>query len=83
MLVGGYEVSQTWLILHCVDTKFDYLPNLTFYRWDAISRVLMVVNSSINFLIYCMGSQQFKVRTKGREVAANSIFGLSQIVVCE
>ena len=61
IVVGGYEVSKTWLILHCVASGAEYMPNLTFYRWDTVSRLLMVVNSSINFLIYCTGSEQFKV----------------------
>ena len=59
--IGGYEVSQTWLILHCVKAGAEYMPNLTFYYWDEISRLLMVVNSAINFLIYCTGNDQFKV----------------------
>ena len=62
ILVGGYEVSKTWQILHCVSSDAEYMPDLTFYRWDTISRLLMVINSSINFLIYCTGSEQFKVR---------------------
>ena len=61
--LGGYEVSNTWLILRCVAKGSKYLSTLTFYRWDTISRLLMVINSSINFLIYCAGSQQFKVCT--------------------
>ena len=64
ILVGGYEVSKTWLILHCVSLDAEYMPDLTFYRWDTISRLLMVINSSVNFLIYCTGSEQFKVRFK-------------------
>ncbi len=61
MLVGGYEVSETWLILQCVEADYEYMPNLTFYEWDTVSRLLMVVNSAINFLIYCTGNQLFKV----------------------
>ena len=61
--VGGYEVSKTWLILHCVENKAEYMPHMTFYYWDTVSRLLMVINSSINFLIYCAGSDQFKVNT--------------------
>ena len=60
-VLGSFEVSNTWLILRCVENKVKYLSTLTFYRWDCISRLLMVVNSSINFLIYCTGSDQFKV----------------------
>ena len=67
--LGGYEVSNTWLILRCVAKGSKYLSTLTFYRWDTISRLLMVINSSINFLIYCAGSQQFKVNLRSfREV---------------
>ena len=62
--LGGYEVSNTWLILRCVAKGSKYLSTLTFYRWDTISRLLMVINSSINFLIYCAGSQQFKVNLR-------------------
>ena len=64
MILGSYEVSNTWLILRCVENKVKYLSTLEFYKWDSISRLLMVINSSINFLIYCMGSEQFKVSTK-------------------
>lgn len=60
-VLGSFEVSNTWLILRCLENKVKYLSPLTFYRWDCISRLLMVVNSSINFLIYCTGSDQFKV----------------------
>ncbi len=48
MLVGGYEVSVTWLILHCVEARFEYLPNLTFYRWDAVSRY---TNMFLSFMV--------------------------------
>ena len=61
IMVAGYEVSQTWLILHCVHNDSEYMPVLPFYYWDSISRLFMVVNSSINFLVYCTGSDQFKV----------------------
>ena len=64
MILGSYEVSQTWQILICVEHKLKYVNSLTFYRWDSISRLLMVINSSINFFIYVIGNEQFKV--KGR-----------------
>lgn len=34
---------------------------LTFYKADTVARLLMVINSSINFLVYCAGSSQFQV----------------------
>ena len=36
IVVGGYEVSKTWLILQCVASDAEYMPNLTFYRWVKI-----------------------------------------------
>jgi len=60
IVVVGYEVSQTWLILHCVQNGSEYMPVLPFYYWDSISRLFMVINSSVNFLVYCTGSDQFK-----------------------
>ena len=61
IVVAGYEVSQTWLILHCVQNGSEYMPVLPFYYWDSISRLFMVINSSLNFLVYCTGTDQFKV----------------------
>ena len=63
ILVGGFEVTKTWIILKCAENNFDYHENLYFFQWDTISRVLCVLNSSVNFLIYCAGSEQFKVNT--------------------
>jgi hypothetical protein len=34
---------------------------LTFYKADTVARLLMVINSSVNFLVYCAGSSQFQV----------------------
>ena len=64
ILVGGFEVTKTWIILKCAENNFDYHENLYFFQWDTISRVLCVLNSSVNFLIYCAGSEQFKVRAQ-------------------
>ena len=64
IMVAGYEVSQTWLILHCVQNGSEYMPNLPFYYWDNVSRLCMAINSSINFFIYCRGSDQFKVHKR-------------------
>ncbi len=60
ILLGTYEVTNTWKILRCVENESKYISPLSFYVWDTVSRLLMVVNSSINFLIYCTGSEQFK-----------------------
>ena len=59
--MGAYEVSQMHLVLHCTRYNSEWHPQMWYYRLDNISRFLMVLNSSINFLIYCIKNCQFKV----------------------
>ena len=61
ILCAAYEVSNTWRILRCVEGGEKYLPHFLFYTFDQVSFLLMVISSSMNFLIYCTGSEQFKV----------------------
>ena len=55
------EVVNTNLIIKCVENEVRYLPTISFYRLDYFARMLMVLNSAINFLIYCAVSTPFKV----------------------
>ena len=64
VFMGGYEVGKMHLVLHCAEYKEDYHPQMWYYKVDNICRFLMVLNSSINFLIYCIGNEQFKVRSQ-------------------
>ena len=61
ILAGAQEVTNTSLIIHCIENKAQYIPSMDFYKLDFVARLLMVVNSSINFLIYCAVSAPFKV----------------------
>ena len=61
ILCAAYEVSNTWKILRCIEGGVPWVPQLNFFRFDSISLLLMVISSSMNFLIYCTGSEQFKV----------------------
>jgi len=54
------EVVNTNLIIKCVENEVRYLPTISFYRLDYFARMLMVLNSAINFLIYCAVSTPFK-----------------------
>ena len=63
VFMGAYEVGKMYLVLHCAEYKEEYHPKMWYYKVDNICRFLMVVNSSINFLIYCIGNEQFKVRS--------------------
>ena len=64
VFMGAYEVGKMYLVLHCAEYKEEYHPKMWYYKVDNICRFLMVVNSSINFLIYCIGNEQFKVRSQ-------------------
>ena len=64
VFMGAYEVSQMHLVLHCTRYNSEWHPRMWYYRLDNISRFLMVLNSSINFLIYCIKNSQFKVPCK-------------------
>ena len=55
------EVFNTNLIIRCIENEVRYLPTIEFYRLDYFARMLMVLNSAINFLIYCAVSTPFKV----------------------
>ena len=39
----------------------QYIPSLLFFQMDLVARLLMVVNASVNFLVYCAGSTAFQV----------------------
>ena len=60
------EVVNTNLIIKCVENEVRYLPTISFYRLDYFARMLMVLNSAINFLIYCAVSTPFKVNNSKR-----------------
>ena len=60
------EVVNTNLIIKCVENEVRYLPTISFYRLDYFARMLMVLNSAINFLIYCAVSTPFKVNNSLR-----------------
>ena len=62
VFMGAYEVSQMHLVLHCTRYNSEWHPRMWYYRLDNISRFLMVLNSSTNFLIYCIKNSQFKVK---------------------
>ena len=61
VFMGAYEVSKMYLVIHCAEYRTEYHPEMWYYRSDNVCRLFMVLNSSINFLIYCIGNDQFKV----------------------
>ena len=62
ILASTHEVFNTSLIITCIEARRQYIPPIDFYKMDFVARMLMVVNSAINFLIYCAISSPFQVR---------------------
>ena len=46
--------------------RVHYVPSMDFYKLDFIARMLMVLNSSVNFVVYCSVSTPFKVKARVR-----------------
>ena len=41
--------------------EFNWTSKLILFQVDCIARLLMIINSSVNFLVYCGGSTSFQV----------------------
>ena len=59
---NDYICFDSSLIITCIESGRQYIPSMEFYKLDSMARMFMVVNSSINFLIYCAISSPFQVR---------------------
>ena len=50
--------NADWCYLH----DYDHNPSMLIYIMDFTARFLVILNSSINFLIYCMVGSKFRGR---------------------
>ncbi|XP_023333939.1 FMRFamide receptor, partial [Eurytemora carolleeae] len=64
LTVGLYEVSSIGTILRCYSNNLKYYTPTWQWCADSVARYLAVVNSSINFLIYCLAGSQFRSELK-------------------
>ena len=62
--ISAKEVTNTNLIINCIENKRKFFPSLQYYQIDIIARTFMMVNSAINFVIYSAVSHPFQVRFK-------------------
>jgi len=60
IVASSIEVYHSNLILHCIKNEVRYVPSMNYYKLDFFARFFMVVNSAINFLIYCAVSSSFQ-----------------------
>ena len=60
IILGVYEVTQLKVVEKCFKNNLEYhMPKLT-YILDFVARFFVILNSSINFLIYCMVGSEFR-----------------------
>ena len=61
IVASSIEVYHSNVILNCIENSVRYVPSMNYYKLDFFARFFMVVNSAINFLIYCAVSTTFQV----------------------
>ena len=59
--ISAKEVTNTNLIITCVESERKFVPSLQYYQIDIVARFFMMVNSAINFVIYSAVSHPFQV----------------------
>ena len=59
--ISAKEVTNTNLIITCVDAARKFVPSLQYYQIDIVARFFMMINSAINFVIYSAVSHPFQV----------------------
>lgn len=64
IIASTVEISNTDLIIKCVENHVRYIHTLTFYKLDVIAHMLMILNSAVNVIVYCAVSTPFQVRSK-------------------
>ena len=75
LLLGLHEVTQISRVELCYRHDQDYNVSKETFFLDFIARFLVVINSSINFLIYCLAGSQFRQKLKsllGRNSSQNA-----------
>ena len=60
LILGLIEVTQLSAVELCYEHNLDYHISKETYILDFLARFLVIVNSSTNFLIYCLTGSQFR-----------------------
>ena len=60
MLATAIEVSQLSTVEQCYEHDLDYHVSKETYILDFLARFLVILNSSVKFLIYCLVGSEFK-----------------------
>ena len=60
LVLGLIEVTQLYSVELCYHHHLDYHIKKETYLLDFAARFLVILNSSINFIIYCLAGSQFR-----------------------
>ena len=60
IILGVIEVSELTTVERCYEHDLDYHVSKETYILDFLARFLVILNSSVNFLIYCLVGSEFK-----------------------
>ena len=60
LALGLIEVTQLSEVAHCFQQGLDYHLYKETYLLDFTARFLVIINSSINVIIYCLAGSQFR-----------------------
>jgi len=60
LILGLIEVTQLPRVEACYEAGLDYYIKKETYILDLLARFLVIINSSVNFVIYCLVGSQFR-----------------------
>ena len=62
IILGVVEVTQLRVVKQCFENGLDYQVSKQTYILDFLARFLVILNSSVNFLIYCLVGAEFRAK---------------------
>ena len=62
LILGMIEVTQLSTVEECYEHGLDYHVSKQTYILDFLARFLVIVNSSVNFVIYCLVGSEFRAK---------------------
>ena len=60
LVLGLIEVTHLNTVEKCYEHGLDYNVSRQTYILDFLARFLVIINSSVNFLIYCLVGSEFR-----------------------
>jgi len=66
IILGVIEVTELSTVEQCYEHDLDYHVSKETYILDFIARFLVILNSSLNFVIYCLVGSEFRSKMFSR-----------------